>query len=412
MCNNRSDDEDDENSSQLPHDDDDDDNDKPSESGKKRSGRKGKASKGGKGSKESREKTVKKRIRHQRAKKPKDMPRRPLSAYNIFFREERGRLLSQLKQSSKRLKSGEGGESKIGFEDLAKTIAKRWKELTEAEMERYKSLAGEDTERYRNEMEEYQAAMVRRSRIEREASELERERQSVARMSASPAGAALGSGGSGGGCSPVTEADADRKPAARATNVTLGGSAPTNDASIGGYMPDLSGLQGGVGAMGSMGGMGGMGGMANLSPASSWPNPTLQQLSSINSATLSAFAAIQQLAQQNTRSSAYGQLGGMNNPVGWSGMNMGGLNPASLSQLSSNMGQPQGYMGQMGLGQQESIASVMERERLMQEQIRRFLAQLRGLPSTDNNNRADGEDGNDGNDREGEGEGEGDSAGR
>ncbi|GAX25593.1 hypothetical protein FisN_28Hh064 [Fistulifera solaris] len=46
-------------------------------------------------------------------KKPKDMPKRPLSAYNLFFKNQRERLIS------------EG----LGFEVLAKTIAEKWKTL-------------------------------------------------------------------------------------------------------------------------------------------------------------------------------------------------------------------------------------------------------------------------------------------
>lgn len=48
-------------------------------------------------------------------KKPKDMPKRPLSAYNLFFKDQREKLIS------------EG----LGFEILAKTIAEKWKTLEE-----------------------------------------------------------------------------------------------------------------------------------------------------------------------------------------------------------------------------------------------------------------------------------------
>ena len=96
-----------------------------------------------------------------RVKKPKDMPRRPLSAYNIFFREERERMLKECREKAKAalggLNSGETlPEPKIGFENMAKTIGKRWKALSEQELARYKDLAMADMERYRCERDTYQ----------------------------------------------------------------------------------------------------------------------------------------------------------------------------------------------------------------------------------------------------------------
>lgn len=47
-------------------------------------------------------------------------------------------------------------EPKIGFENMAKTIGKRWKALSEDELARYKELAKADMERYRRERDRYQ----------------------------------------------------------------------------------------------------------------------------------------------------------------------------------------------------------------------------------------------------------------
>jgi len=100
------------------------------------------------------------------------MPRRPLSAYNIFFKEERAKILGSATAEGDPATAHENGgnegsskdpedrktrapHGKIGFENLAKTIGRRWKSLNPSHLERFKVLAHEDMERYRREMEEY-----------------------------------------------------------------------------------------------------------------------------------------------------------------------------------------------------------------------------------------------------------------
>lgn len=90
----------------------------------------------------------KKKVRTKKPKKPKDMPRRPLSAYNLFFREERTRLLEE------ELNATQHPDGL--FSVLGKEIAKRWKALPEDKRQKYKAMAAEELQRYRREMAAYQ----------------------------------------------------------------------------------------------------------------------------------------------------------------------------------------------------------------------------------------------------------------
>lgn len=116
-------------------------------------------------------KRKKKESKKKRKKKPKDCPRRPLSGYNLFFKDERKRILDAIPVNEKDRKPKDPRDEitwpgkkrsphgKIGFENLAKTIGARWKEIDEEQLKYYKDLATKDLHRYAREMKEYEAKL-------------------------------------------------------------------------------------------------------------------------------------------------------------------------------------------------------------------------------------------------------------
>ena len=96
----------------------------------------------------------------QRRKKPADLPRRALSAYNLFFRDWRGRIMEEQKRA--------GVSSANTFGALGRAVAEQWKKLAPEELEKYTLMAAEDKVRYNREMEQYKAnaLVVHKSRAE------------------------------------------------------------------------------------------------------------------------------------------------------------------------------------------------------------------------------------------------------
>jgi hypothetical protein len=108
----------------------------------------------------------------RRRKKPKGFPKRPLSGYNIFFKEERVNVLQEFRSHrapviSDDLQKLEGNESidrsSVSFQDLGKIIGKRWKALSEEDRRRFEALADQDNVRYRSEMDEYNEVKRKRN---------------------------------------------------------------------------------------------------------------------------------------------------------------------------------------------------------------------------------------------------------
>lgn len=98
-------------------------------------------------------------------KKPPGMPRRPLSAYNLYFKQRREELMREEEERQRLAELAEGsaaGDSNsntrrrkksnrsvgIGFANLAKTIASEWKDLSDDDRSPYEARALPEKQRY------------------------------------------------------------------------------------------------------------------------------------------------------------------------------------------------------------------------------------------------------------------------
>jgi hypothetical protein len=121
-------------------------------------------------------------IKRPTKKKPKDKPKRPLSAYNFFFKEEREKILKVvLAEDDGKVENEKGSEDyldddalgrlrkeggKVSFEEMGKLIGQRWKNINPDRLTRYSELAAEDTERYKKEMQSYNGRQEAKMRSE------------------------------------------------------------------------------------------------------------------------------------------------------------------------------------------------------------------------------------------------------
>jgi len=97
-------------------------------------------------------------------KKPKrigadEKPKRPLSAYNLFFKEERVRWLEEPSQMKKEPEA-ETAKEKSRFLAMGKEICRRWMQLTDQQREKYNRQAEQEMQEYRRRKEEHKAETV------------------------------------------------------------------------------------------------------------------------------------------------------------------------------------------------------------------------------------------------------------
>ncbi|CAJ1969110.1 unnamed protein product [Cylindrotheca closterium] len=213
-------------------------------------------------------------------KKPKDKPKRPLSAYNFFFKEEREKILKVvLAEDPSKLQSNpedvdyldeaaigrlkkEGG--KVSFEEMGKIIGMRWKNIDPDRLSTYSEMASEDTERYKTEMQAYngrQEAKMRSEAMKQQAANYPPPSMAMAR---GPEGY------------PPHPADMGRGPPLGMYADQMGNMSPYNPAGLSGYSPYGGMEYGGYGGM-SYGGMGGYGGYS-MGPPPQGP-PGMEELS-------------------------------------------------------------------------------------------------------------------------------------
>jgi hypothetical protein len=96
----------------------------------------------------------------QKQNGPRIRPKRALTAYNIFFKDQRAKILAGQEEAEEMFHTAYGTKrkrrscphGKIGFEAMAKTIGKLWKAIEPEELAYYKKMAAADKKRFEGEL--------------------------------------------------------------------------------------------------------------------------------------------------------------------------------------------------------------------------------------------------------------------
>ena len=117
------------------------------------------------------------------------MPKRPLSAYNLFFKKQREEMLGdQAKQfeiTSQVKRKHRKTHGKIGFAEMAKSIGQKWKSLQPEAKREYEEAAQKQKEIYQSAMKEYK---VKKKALEKEERKARKEAENSNLESSLPAG--------------------------------------------------------------------------------------------------------------------------------------------------------------------------------------------------------------------------------
>ena len=95
-------------------------------------------------------------------KKPKDMPRRPLSAYNLFFKSERQRIVSSVISDKQRT----GNSLGVGFVGLVRNVASKWNILESSDKSVFEEQAKIEKIRYFKEVSVWRSKRAEKSTVE------------------------------------------------------------------------------------------------------------------------------------------------------------------------------------------------------------------------------------------------------
>lgn len=116
---------------------------------------------------------IKRRAPRKKWKKPKDKPNRPLSAYNLYFQQERISMVGDcpkvLDRNDNRLHRKTHG--KVSFSEMAKVIGSKWQSLPASEKKPFEEKAAKLKEQYAIELKVWKEKQKEKEKEQKEKGE-------------------------------------------------------------------------------------------------------------------------------------------------------------------------------------------------------------------------------------------------